>query len=122
MSSDLHYKEIALYKTESCRNWDETGSCRYGKRCRYAHGPEELRAVPRSSQYKTKACRSYHEKGACPYGVRCTFKHLNDEPTIVLKQNSKQIWNSMLGLSIAHYRVKANNDASQSSKDEIFFV
>ncbi|CEG79454.1 hypothetical protein RMATCC62417_13919 [Rhizopus microsporus] len=73
-----NYKKLALYKTEQCRNWDETGFCRYGERCRYAHGPEELRNVSRPSQYKTKACRSYYKEGACPYGVRCTFKHLSD--------------------------------------------
>ncbi|RCH78748.1 hypothetical protein CU097_002013 [Rhizopus azygosporus] len=74
-----NYKKLALYKTEQCRNWNETGYCRYGERCRYAHGPDELRNISRPSQYKTKACRSYYKEGACPYGVRCTFKHLSDE-------------------------------------------
>ncbi|KAI8053115.1 uncharacterized protein B0P05DRAFT_440333, partial [Gilbertella persicaria] len=63
------------YKTEHCRNWDEKGFCRYGKRCRYAHGTEELRPILRSNQYKTKICRAYHENGTCSYGIRCTFIH-----------------------------------------------
>lgn len=54
---------------------------RYGKRCRYAHGKEELRPISRSNQYKTKTCKAYHEGGTCPYGIRCTFiHHTNDKP------------------------------------------
>lgn len=28
-SSKLKHKEVVLYKTESCRNWNELGHCRY---------------------------------------------------------------------------------------------
>ncbi|XP_031475574.1 uncharacterized protein LOC116247539 [Nymphaea colorata] len=35
-----------LYKTEMCRSWEETGACRYGARCQFAHGKQELRPVP----------------------------------------------------------------------------
>ncbi|CAN6484680.1 unnamed protein product [Victoria cruziana] len=35
-----------LYKTEMCRSWDETTSCRYGTKCLFAHGKEELRPMP----------------------------------------------------------------------------
>ena len=31
------------FKTELCKNWIENGSCRYGKKCQFAHGQEELR-------------------------------------------------------------------------------
>ncbi|KAI9486282.1 MAG: hypothetical protein EXX96DRAFT_452016, partial [Benjaminiella poitrasii] len=75
MCSDISYKDIVLYKTENCRNWNEMGFCRYGKRCRYAHGQAELRPILRSNQYKTKSCKAYHEHGTCSYGVRCTFIH-----------------------------------------------
>ncbi|KAI7866602.1 hypothetical protein BDF14DRAFT_1810504 [Spinellus fusiger] len=68
-------KEATLYKTEYCRNWTELGHCRYGKRCCYAHGSNELRAAPRHNRYKTQICRAYHVEGACPYGIRCTFIH-----------------------------------------------
>ena len=30
------------YKTELCKNWIENGGCRYGKKCQFAHGKEEL--------------------------------------------------------------------------------
>ncbi|CEP07735.1 hypothetical protein [Parasitella parasitica] len=74
-SLNLKHKEVLLYKTESCRNWAELGHCRYGKKCRYAHGDSELRTVPRHTRYKTQICRAYHMDGSCPYGIRCTFVH-----------------------------------------------
>lgn len=30
------------YKTELCKNWQEFGHCRYGTKCRFAHGHHEL--------------------------------------------------------------------------------
>ncbi|KAI8087185.1 WD40-repeat-containing domain protein [Thamnidium elegans] len=75
---NLKHKEVVLYKTESCRNWTELGHCRYGKKCRYAHGANELRNVPRHTRYKTQICRAYHMDGSCPYGIRCTFVHDSD--------------------------------------------
>jgi hypothetical protein len=35
------------YKTELCRSWAETGYCRYGEKCQFAHGQPELRQVSR---------------------------------------------------------------------------
>ncbi|KAI8149450.1 hypothetical protein BJV82DRAFT_504938 [Fennellomyces sp. T-0311] len=68
-------KKPELYKTEMCRNWTEMGHCRYGKKCRFAHGDQELRTVQRHARYKTEICRTYHMTGTCLYGVRCTFIH-----------------------------------------------
>jgi len=76
-----------LYKTEMCRKWVETGKCKYGKKCQYAHGYHELRNVVRHQkvsqnffpkiffQYKSKLCKNFHETGICPYGKRCNFIH-----------------------------------------------
>ena len=33
----------ALYKTEECTNWLNSGTCCYGARCQFAHGKHELR-------------------------------------------------------------------------------
>jgi hypothetical protein len=33
----------ARYKTTLCKNWSAEGKCRYGKRCQFAHGPQEIR-------------------------------------------------------------------------------
>lgn len=68
-------KRIALYKTEMCRAFEETGSCRYGSRCQFAHSQGELRKVPRHPRYKTEICKTYWEVGSCPYGKRCCFIH-----------------------------------------------
>ena len=42
----------SLYKTELCRSWSESLQCRYGSKCRFAHGLSELRAVARHRKYK----------------------------------------------------------------------
>ena len=40
-------RKLGLYKTELCRSWEEKGTCRYGAKCQFAHGEEELRKVTR---------------------------------------------------------------------------
>ncbi|WWC64201.1 uncharacterized protein I303_106809 [Kwoniella dejecticola CBS 10117] len=53
--SDLRSRDYAqagddgnspFYKTELCAIWQQIGACKYGDRCQYAHGKEELR-LPR---------------------------------------------------------------------------
>ncbi|GAM27884.1 hypothetical protein SAMD00019534_110600 [Acytostelium subglobosum LB1] len=63
------------YKTELCRSFIETGSCRYGFKCQFAHGRDELRSVVRHPKYKTETCKTFHTIGSCPYGSRCRFIH-----------------------------------------------
>lgn len=69
------------YKTELCRPFEESGSCKYGDKCQFAHGAHELRTLVRHPKYKTELCRTYHTIGLCPYGPRCHFVH-NDEEVI----------------------------------------
>ena len=71
-----------LYKTELCRSFQETGTCRYGTKCQFAHGKHELRPVIRHPKYKTEVCKTFHTIGTCPYGRRCRFIHTRkiDEP------------------------------------------
>ena len=40
-------RKLGLYKTELCRSWEEKGTCRYGTKCQFAHGEDELRTVSR---------------------------------------------------------------------------
>lgn len=40
-------RKLGLYKTELCRSWEEKGTCRYGAKCQFAHGEDELRNVQR---------------------------------------------------------------------------
>uniref|UniRef100_A0A3Q4H7M4 mRNA decay activator protein ZFP36 n=1 Tax=Neolamprologus brichardi TaxID=32507 RepID=A0A3Q4H7M4_NEOBR len=62
------------YKTELCRSFTENGLCKYGGKCQFAHGPEELRDLNRHPKYKTELCRTFHTIGFCPYGIRCHFQ------------------------------------------------
>lgn len=36
------FVERSMYKRDMCKNWTEAGFCRYGNKCQYAHGQEEL--------------------------------------------------------------------------------
>uniref|UniRef100_UPI003AAAB9CF mRNA decay activator protein ZFP36 n=1 Tax=Centroberyx gerrardi TaxID=166262 RepID=UPI003AAAB9CF len=67
------------YKTELCRSFAESGICKYGGKCQFAHGGEELRDLNRHPKYKTEPCRTFHTIGFCPYGIRCHFVHNNEE-------------------------------------------
>eukprot|EP01117_Protostelium_nocturnum_P006210 TRINITY_DN223_c0_g1_i1.p1 TRINITY_DN223_c0_g1~~TRINITY_DN223_c0_g1_i1.p1 ORF type:complete len:259 (-),score=81.34 TRINITY_DN223_c0_g1_i1:206-982(-) len=64
-----------LYKTELCRSFQETGICRYGHKCQFAHGYAEIRPVMRHPKYKTEICKTFTNTGNCPYGNRCRFIH-----------------------------------------------
>lgn len=67
------------YKTELCRPFEESGSCKYGDKCQFAHGIHELRSLSRHPKYKTELCRTFHTIGFCPYGPRCHFIHNAEE-------------------------------------------
>lgn len=84
-----------LYKTELCRSFQETGNCRYGSKCQFAHGKQELRPVIRHPKYKTEVCKTFHTIGTCPYGKRCRFIHSRkvDAPNQTLQQPSPNFVN-----------------------------
>jgi hypothetical protein len=64
------------FKTELCSSYTSNGFCRYGNKCRFAHGKTELfdksLAYPK---YKQTECNSFFTYGSCAYGLRCHFKH-----------------------------------------------
>ena len=78
------------YKTEMCRSFMETGQCKYGDKCQFAHGHREQRAMPRHPKYKTELCRTFHTTGLCPYGMRCHFIHNEDPMKLGAIMHSKQ--------------------------------
>uniref|UniRef100_A0A8C1UYJ3 mRNA decay activator protein ZFP36 n=1 Tax=Cyprinus carpio TaxID=7962 RepID=A0A8C1UYJ3_CYPCA len=78
------------YKTELCRTYEESGTCKYGAKCQFAHGMLELRGLNRHPKYKTEPCRTFHTIGFCPYGARCHFIHNADEQN-GLSENTKSI-------------------------------
>lgn len=66
-------------KTSLCKNFTERGHCPYGRRCQFAHGPEELRVnMEQNRSYKTKGCHAFAKKGCCLYGERCNFIHCGE--------------------------------------------
>lgn len=63
-------------KSSLCRNYARNGSCPYGEKCQFAHGPLELRINQNANtSYKTKPCFSFLKQGHCPYGETCNFRH-----------------------------------------------
>ncbi|XP_027900366.1 mRNA decay activator protein ZFP36L1 [Xiphophorus couchianus] len=77
------------YKTELCRTFEESGTCKYGAKCQFAHGLDELRGLSRHPKYKTEPCRTFHTIGFCPYGARCHFIHNADEVQVIATQRHK---------------------------------
>ena len=49
----------ANYKTVLCENWKKNGTCRYGKNCQFAHGPDDL-------LFRQNNIRKKFEKCCCP--------------------------------------------------------
>lgn len=90
------------YKTELCRPFEESGACKYGDKCQFAHGYSELRNLARHPKYKTELCRTFHTIGFCPYGPRCHFIHNFEEARIHNQKVSAQLGSAqpnIMGLS-----------------------
>ena len=71
-------------KKQLCKNWLETpGYCRFGTRCLYAHGREELQIEDKLTQapsrtndrYKSQNCSLFYRERVCLFGKRCNFRH-----------------------------------------------
>lgn len=84
---DLERGSHGRYKTELCHSFTESGECKYGVRCQFAHGVHEIRRITRHPKHKTVLCRSFHETGFCGYGARCNFIH-SGEDVIILRGSS----------------------------------
>ncbi|OLQ02959.1 actin [Symbiodinium microadriaticum] len=63
-------------KTKMCR-FHETGRCRYGDECPFAHDPSELEELP--DLRKTSICKNW-QQGRCSHASeRCPFAHGKEE-------------------------------------------
>ncbi|XP_056394990.1 mRNA decay activator protein ZFP36L1-like [Hyla sarda] len=100
------------YKTELCRTFHESGSCKYGAKCQFAHGTGELRGLTRHPKYKTELCRTYHTVGFCPYGSRCHFIHNAEEQRF---SNSNKAARPLLRHSISCSGIPSSSSSSSSS-------
>ncbi|XP_020104341.1 mRNA decay activator protein ZFP36-like [Ananas comosus] len=66
----------SLYKTEICRTWENAGTCRYGSKCQFAHGKEELRVIrpmKLKSELERQSIRSVPAAGSGVHGPRFRF-------------------------------------------------
>jgi hypothetical protein len=67
---------LSKEKTELCKNWEAYHYCKFGDRCSFAHGIEELRSrTDMPPTYKLRQCKQFSETGICSYGKRCQFIH-----------------------------------------------
>jgi hypothetical protein len=83
-----------LYKTRMCKNFEQAGTCKFGDKCNFAHGKEDLRrgsggpapsnrgggggAAGANGGYKKKLCERF-ASGSCLYADKCTFAHGADD-------------------------------------------
>jgi len=90
------------YKTEMCRQFSSSGTCKYGDKCQFAHGHYELRDLTRHPKYKTELCRTFHTTGFCNYGKRCHYIHDQKTDTLMHREEEKMM------------RIKAQRSLSSS--------
>lgn len=83
-----------LYKTELCESFTTKGFCKYGNKCQFAHGLNELKFKQRSNNFRTKPCINWDKLGYCPYGKRCLFKHGDDRDIQIYVKAGTVIENS----------------------------
>lgn len=100
----LEFLYFCRYKTELCRPFEEAGECKYGDKCQFAHGIQELRNLQRHPKYKTELCRTFHSVGFCPYGPRCHFVH-----------NAEEARNHNRNVAAYHARLAAQNAAAAAA-------
>ncbi len=100
------------YKTELCRPFEENGYCKYGDKCQFAHGAQELRSLNRHPKYKTELCRTYHTVGFCPYGPRCHFIHNDEERRLSQQKQAQQTALSQAGMGANPSQTQVNHLSS----------
>ena len=102
-SKQINYSR---YKTELCRQFSENGECKYGDKCQFAHGMNDLKDVNRHPKYKTDFCKTFHSKGFCPYGPRCHFIHdLNEN---FIEQQQQQLGEAEATVACLQKTMRAN--------------
>ena len=100
-SSQFQFSE--KYKTEICKNFEQSKFCKFGINCCFAHGEAELRTKTVSNEfYKTKSCRHFENAGFCPYGQRCQYFHFqsNRVYTEILDSLVNKFNSNKLGVAI----------------------
>ena len=104
------------YKTEICKNFEQTKSCKFGDNCCFAHGESELRSKLVSNEfYKTKVCRHFEHVGFCPYGQRCQYFHFQNNRVF------SEIWESIVSKAASNkLALNGNFDEFLTKTDNLF--
>ncbi|XP_004248809.1 uncharacterized protein [Solanum lycopersicum] len=76
LSSSTPANDNSVHKSETCRWWEDSGTCRFGSKCRFVHGKEDLRSTAFANRNQSEAllCRSY-TSGPSSYGPRGRSVH-----------------------------------------------
>ncbi|CAN4111122.1 unnamed protein product [Withania somnifera] len=63
--------ENSFHRSETCRWWEDFGTCRFGSKCRFVHGKEDLRPTAFANRNQSEALfsRSY-SSGSGSHGPR----------------------------------------------------
>lgn len=70
----------ATVKTRLCKNHDTPEGCKWGDRCHFAHGKDQLGTpMGPGSSFKTRLYVSFVAAGSCAFAGRCHFAHGKDE-------------------------------------------
>lgn len=66
-------------KSELCIDFINTRKCKFGEKCFFAHGLENLKTNKKTTIKSMAECKSYKEIGFCPYGKDCGLIHKENQ-------------------------------------------
>jgi hypothetical protein len=113
------FKQDIKFKTELCVSYKNNTHCKYGNKCRFAHGPKELfNKSLGCHKYKQTPCQGFYLTGYCLYGSRCHFKH--DDREVGTISRSWHTYSLMIGKNKGS-RLKAfeNLQYIQKNQEEV---
>ena len=68
-----------------CEQFDDTGSCTYGDKCKFSHLgkddpglPAGVSKLPKNKRKRNGICLKFAEFGECDFGDNCRYRHMTD--------------------------------------------
>ncbi|XWS39692.1 hypothetical protein CRYUN_Cryun18bG0076700 [Craigia yunnanensis] len=86
--SSSYSGSFGFYKSEICRALGEFGHCRYGSKCQFTHGKEDVRSTcfPFRSKSEAQMYKSYASTVSGTYGSRPRLLHPVTETAAIIAQ------------------------------------
>ncbi|KAK4377181.1 hypothetical protein RND71_003477 [Anisodus tanguticus] len=112
----------SFHKSETCRWWEDSGTCRFGSKCRFVHGKEDLRPTAFANRNQSEALlsRSY-SSGSCSYGPRGRSVHYQlhsaTSPTMAAPTSTTTTVKQVV--SVNNDKEPPNSDSSTTSTSTI---